>query len=543
MNKLINGVYLSLALCLVLSRCTNVNDSQQDEPVKIHVNNKDSTYIGVPLKFWATFKEPVKDRSRINWERGYGSILRHAAPTDADSGLSDTVYLEWRTPPKQKASGSNNILRYVDSVSVQVDNEQSEKVAVYIENIFPTLDSLVVNGLGRVPTKDSLFFAVHRGGPIHASFHFTDLLLETNLDIIWPSFITSAKKDYNSDLKELIYDFPEAPSGVYDRVGPISISDGSGASREWVLRFRTFKETGSLWIGAQGEVIKLSEEGFEVYRAKNDFGDGVLMGLNNNFLYLVDGALKRIKKVRTIDYEQDSDFRLSTFNPVHAFEVSSQFIWDAQQDLSIRNSTKIRRYSLNTGNILSDSLPLVAGRVMSMRANTNLNGGLWFVNSEQNKLFLVREGKIDMEIDLDLESPKLLAYDAEKELCWVANENIILMINKNGSQVGKITGFGNVSSLSAGQGVCWVADSYENIVYKFNHSITKERSSEELTSTEFKKDYEHPVAVSMVFGDVPSCWVADDGIGTVMLINDKGEETSRFTGMTAPRQISINKGE
>ena len=63
-----------------------------------------------------------------------------------------------------------------------------------------------------------------------------------------------------------------------------------------------------------------------------------------------------------------------------------------------------------------------------------------------------------------------------------------------------------------------------------------------LVEREFSHIFVDPVAVVPIIQQDKFCWVADKGTGSVVKLDDAGNEVVRFTGMTDPQIILVNQG-
>ncbi len=516
---------------------------KSDEPFSIKLHYDDTIYVGVPLKFYITFSEPIQNYNQINWQRGSAVFFKNRQqPIGKDSLSSDTVYLEWDEPPKRNNIVSD-FMKFMDTISVQVGNIPSTKVPVEVVNVFPKLKQVIVNGIEDSVKTDTVFISCHNGAFINVTLKFTDALKESPIEAVWPDFLPGAQRLNVQGFNTVDYHFSDkAPTVNTDRLGPLTIHDGDGASRLKYCRFRTYQEKGSLWVGTANELLKLSEQGFKITSIDHNLDPNMLLAFRKNSLYWFNKSDGSVLKYNSLSFEKVPEFSVTPPSMPWAMEVDNQSFWEAHQDPLFQDSSVILKYSVINGQESINKLPRIPGRVLAMSLNTDMVDGLWYVSSHTNSVYLIGEGELKMEVENVVERPKFLSFDPIRDICWVANESEIAMVNTKGNIMGKISDLVKISSISAGWGICWVVDSFTKTVYKLDQSVTKVRTINDRSSHELAIQFEHPTTAEMVQDNPPSCWIADDGIGSVIRLDNTGREIARYTGLTAPNIIVINQG-
>ena len=75
----------------------------------------------------------------------------------------------------------------------------------------------------------------------------------------------------------------------------------------------------------------------------------------------------------------------------------------------------------------------------------------------------------------------------------------------------------------------------------FDASITSDRTKDNLKDLEFMREVSDPIDVVMVRGVVPNALVAEYGSGSIVKMDNTGEEIFRISGINLPRKIVINQ--
>jgi hypothetical protein len=296
-------------------------------------------------------------------------------------------------------------------------------------------------------------------------------------------------------------------------------------------------------VGTPFEIIKLSSVGFEIFRLTRSNNSSVLMILNRDELYLLDEYTRRIQKYNTLTFKESRIFSMIAYSAPHAMVTGEKYLWVAQKDIRTQaDSSLILAVSYEDGKPVGDTLAATKGQILSMVPNPSFNQGMWYINSNENNIYLARDTGIVLNTTVSgLKHPKLLSYDIDEDQLWVASETALFMISSNGGLLGVIKEFGHISSISAGDGVCWVVDDFKDRVYKLLRTETKTRYISQLKANELSIPFQHPVGVSIIRQEDPGCWVADEGAGSVVKLDGLGIEQARFSGMTSPKSLLINQ--
>lgn len=535
---------LSSILVGFMDSCSEKSTAPDDGLVRttIYSLGSDSVYYGVPMKFWTTFSRAVADSHEINWELGSGSILRRSIYPSDTAITADTVYVVWNRLPALVKDSSSNRMRYFDTVRVGVGGVRSARKAVMIENIFPSLDSIKVQtGFTFRPKGDSLYIRVHNGEDFTLRTYTTDLLRTTALNYTWPSFMQMQ----NAGQGDSVFRFKVAATTDFDQTGVLRITDGTGANRTWKMRFQTYQETGSLWIGTTFEMIKISGQGMEVFRTTHPYEDHLLVALNSGIDALFRAEDKNlISKYSTLGFIQQPERILSFYTPT-AMTTYGSNLWVALEDPGAKtDSTKYRVETFNvydmktTGKLIRG----VKGKVQHIVARPDVPDALWMVvGKDSGAIVLATPDSIYVHNDSALIGPKKMDWDQEKKVLWVTNGRDVAMLNATGKRLILVKGFGNVTDISAGGGVCWVVDPYSNSLVILSESQVGERDLLSLAPGERQMTLSDPVACAVVRGPNPKCWIAENGAGRVVLIDRFGVQSSTYTGMVSPRMLLVNQ--
>ena len=156
-------------------------------------------------------------------------------------------------------------------------------------------------------------------------------------------------------------------------------------------------------------------------------------------------------------------------------------------------------------------------------------------------IFNAKNDSIILTIDNVVTNPEFLSFDNETEVLWAANHNTLFLFAKNGTPLGSLTGFKNITAISSGLGFCWVADGLLQKVFLIDGDVTSNRTIEELSATEFSRDIPDPVDIVMVRGAEPMAMVAEYSSGSIIKLDELGNEVFRISGMNLPRKIAINQ--
>ncbi len=535
-------IYSLILLCLLaFSGCLFAPEKQTEDPsVKIQVVENDTQYVGIPLKFWVTLKKPVSSNSEISWERGTANIFKRGRLADGEIIRSDTIYLEWRELPQYTRTGqSNKELLYLDTIRAIVNGVRSQPIAVEIKNIFPVIDSIAIeNGLGHRVINDSIYISVPQGAPVVISPVVVDKYNESTLEYNWPEFLRSNGENPKEGKNGVFY-FDDAPIQEVDYKGNLSISDGLGGERDYHIRYRSYDASKSVWVGSNTQLIKFAEEGFEIFKSNYNLGDEIILGIHRAFnaLYVADDDKKILRKYSTLDLKPESNFLIASSRRLQNIALSPSAIWVAEEDPVDRSKSMLLKYSADNGASQNVILPKINGQVLSMSTDPQNTGRLWYINSIEDTVYVAQNDSIIFKI-AGVSSPKILSYDFESGICWVASSTTIYMISKYGNMEGQISGFKNINSVSAGSGFCWVSDSYLKKIWLLNSINTRKRNLDALSPDEVEVPIDNPVHLSIVNGELPSVWVLDAGKGALFKISAQGSTDAILSGMIQPRVVA-----
>lgn len=517
---------------------TSSDSNSQSLTFKLGRFNNDSLYRGNTLKFWASYNRRILDSSLALWQVGEGQIIRRAFHPSDSNFTSDTIYVDWDRLPKESFRDSaTGLLRYRERVSVSVAGALSQSLNVYLENLRPILDSLKIRtGFTYVPTKDSIFLAISQGGTLELKMYTHDDYKEGSISYFWPSFFSFIGYDKGSDM----YRMNIFTNTELDQTGTLEMRDSYGANRKWKLRFLTYQETGSIWVATPFDITKISPKGQRVFKTIHGYKDALTMDLasGRDALFIADPSKKWISKYTALSYQPLPEQLINGLTPI-SLKSQNDFLWVAGVDL--KNNSTVIQYDTRDLKPTGVSLPTIRGKLLEIAPHHDISGAVWYLKSNSDTISLESIDSVYVKNDSVLKLPKLLSWDKQKSVLWVTNGKTVVMLNSNGKSQGKISGFGNISSISAGMGYCWVVDQQDQKLYMFNYSNNSERSVDNLGTSEYMRTLSDPVACSIVQSTVPTCWVAENGSGSVVNYDIFGEQVIRYTGLVAPRVILVNQ--
>lgn len=181
----LKALNIALVICFLFCGCGQVPVDPGDGGFKtrLSVQEGEHRFIGIPLKFWATFTDPVQDKSEISWIKGAGTLVKRVDVTTSNPALSDTVWITWDHLPKSSVGTDGRTMQYIDTVTVAVNgvHSNSGKILINIENIAPSVDYIIINNIKYPSYGDSIFFPVHAGAQVDMRVSLYDPLKITCL--------------------------------------------------------------------------------------------------------------------------------------------------------------------------------------------------------------------------------------------------------------------------------------------------------------------------------------------------------------------------
>lgn len=518
--------------------------------LRVQTNFSADSYQGGLVKAWvnvSSFGLNSDQEDLINWKVGKGRVSRRSnALNTSDSTIaSDTIWFEWNVaPPLTLDSTEVDSVTftvdsvYLDSVAVEIEGLHSDWILFNIQNVLPMLDSLYLGGVISA-VKDSVLRLYGYPGQL---VEFSLTLKDPFMEELAPRFEfedVPGLRQINSDSG---YTFRwQAPDSIVDDVFDFKVRDESySGSRIYQMRMITYKETGSVWVGASQDLIKVSNTGSEIFRIENQFQEISDMTVNSNriYMWLVDrgqNALYRISNSGEIVYQDSALFTQPTALEI---DVQSGALWVA--DLPTSDAGRIRKYDPVAIDQLTEvsAISNQTGPITSLTIDQFENDLMMFLAPEGDYISLVRDGVLDTTFTGIVNRPQHITYDAQIGMAWVADSSSVILIDTVGEVQATITGFEFISSLSSGNGEVCIADARGDEIIRFSSNISGNRQKGDGIIT---PGFNTPADIALSYID-NSCWVADSESGSVVKVDTDGNIVLRVTGMAQPKTITIHQG-
>lgn len=537
-----------IAIGLSLVACSTATDDTGT--LRVQTNFSADSYQGGLVKAWvnvSSFGLNSDQEDLINWKVGKGRVSRRStALNTSDSTIaSDTIWFEWNVaPPLTLDSTEVDSVTYtvdsvyLDSVAVEIEGLHSDWMLFNIQNVLPMLDSLYLGGVISA-VKDSVLRLYGYPGQL---VEFSLTLKDPFMEELAPRFEfedVPGLRQINSDSG---YTFRwQAPDSIVDDVFDFKVRDESySGSRIYQMRMITYKETGSVWVGASKDLIKVSNTGSEIFRIENQFQEISDMTVNSNriYMWLVDrgqNALYRISNSGEIVYQDTALFTQPTALEI---DVQSGALWVA--DLPTSDAGRIRKYDPVAIDQLTEvsAISNQTGPITSLTIDQFENDLMMFLAPEGDYISLVRDGVLDTTFAGIVNRPQHITYDAQIGMAWVADSSSVILIDTVGEVQATITGFEFISSLSSGNGEVCIADARGDEIIRFSSNISGNRQKGDGVIT---PGFNTPADIALSYID-NSCWVADSESGSVVKVDTDGNIALRVTGMAQPKTITIHQG-
>lgn len=557
----------ALAILMALDGCVS---KKKDEPMAVNIlvdrdkSAKAYPYRGGLFKVWVGLSD-VRDIADVRWKTGKADIAYRNSTTEDGEIVGDTVYLHWESLPKEwvkidtmKTDSSgvfayDTTIRYLDSIGVVVDGEESDLEVVEIHNILPRIDSLGLEGI-RQEGDSVLTLAVHPGESIEIEMLFSDAF---NLDypvqeVRWPegigNFISKRKSD---SLWSWTW---EVPNELVDTVLPLILTDKGGyGTREYRLEVVVYGEAGSAWVVSGSDLVKFSPGGREVVRVKGSFSEVSDLVLNSNSaiqnkVWVADLGKGEISKYDAFGRLLWKD--KGSFNTPYsiALDVEASLVWVSSLDTIAGDVlySRVQRYKVTEGDSASIE-PIgasyrVAGAVKGLSVDQFERGLVWFVSPEEDFVGFIRGGATEAVVFRDsvyqFNRPSVVSYDPTRGKAWIADSSRVVVIDTSGNVQATITGFKFANSISAASGVCWISDAMAGKVYKFDIEDVSGRV--QASSGLIYDELIAPWSVSTSSVD-RSVWIADKEAGRVIRLDEDGNEIATGSGLTLPTLIRVHQ--
>lgn len=536
-------------ICLSLLNACSPND-ESGSIIRIQTDFTEKSYSGGLVKAWVNVKDfnlRADQDDLVNWKLGKGNISKRVTAISAIDSIivSDTVWFEWNVAPElyldstevDSVTWTVDSL-YLDSIAIDIEGIHSAWKVFDIQNVLPMLDTLYLGGVVTA-IRDSVIRLYGHPGQL---VEFDVTLRDNFVEDFAPRFEFEDVPGLRQIQSDSGYAFRwQAPDSIVDDVFEFKVRDESySGSRIYYMQMITYKETGSVWVGASKDLIKISSTGSEIFRIENQFQEISDIGINPNRIYvwILDrgkNILTRMTNSGEIVLTDSSKFIQPTALGV---DVQSGAIWVA--DLPSSAQGRVRKFDPAALDSLSEIsvLPDQQGPVTSIAIDQFEDDLMMFVVPEGDSIGLVRDGVLDTLFHAGVNRPQHIAYDAQLGQAWVADSSSVMLIDTLGVIKATIKGFNFISDLSTGNGEVCISDARADQIIRFNSNI-----SGNLTKTDglVTEGFNTPAGVAFSMTD-NSCWVADSESGSVAKVNSDGNIVFRVTGMDQPKIIAVHQG-
>lgn len=538
-----------IALMMLLSSCSQGTESEGN--LVIQTDFSADQYMGGLVKAWVnvgSFGITLDQDDLINWKVGKGEISKRVSVVSEEDSItivSDTIWFEWNVaPPLTLDSTEIDSVTfdidsvYLDSVAVDIEGRHSDWMIFNIQNVLPKLDSLYLGGVISAIRDSVIKLYGHPGQLVEFSVTTSDAFQEG----LAPRFEFEDVPGLKQIASDSGYTFKwQAPDSIVDDVFDFKVRDESySGSRKYQMRMITYKETGSVWVGASKDLVKISSTGSEIFRIENQFQEIADISVNPNRIYMwvVDrgqNTLYRFSNSGEMVYSDSATFTQPTAMGV---DVQSGALWVA--DLPTSDAGRIRKFDPTAIDELTEvaSITDQTGPITSLTIDQYQNDLMFYVVPEGDYISLVRDGALDTNFQDLVNRPQQISYDAQNGMAWISDSSSVILIDTLGAVQATITGFNFISGLSAGNGEVCIADARGDEIIRFTSTISGNRQKDDgIVTTGFNT----PAGVALSFAD-NSCWVADSESGSVVKVDTDGNINLRVTGMDQPKTIAVHQG-
>jgi hypothetical protein len=551
-NVLLTGIPWFLAIVLVvLSSCAD--EAVPDNRPKVYCDSHDMKYRGGLLKFWAEWPDTeVESSEQLRWKTGKGQIATRESERSRDLIVGDTVYIHWEELPTPTVeldttlndtggvASVDSIKYYIDSIAIIVDDYEAKNVAVEILNILPAFDSLYVAGTV-APADSTILLAAHPGEKINFYYTYRDTFNQDYApEVSWPSFGGDVRPLSGDSLPGWSVRFP---NNVLDTNLPLVMRDRGGyGERNYMLHIVSYRESGSAWAFAGGDLVKFSTSGSEILRLKDRFQSvsDLIIDPNLHRMWILDRETNGVYTYNTFGEELGYDTAFTDPLSV-AIDVESNLLWVSDLENPDSSVSRIRKFDIsNPSEFVELSSFSVPGPVRGFAANQYERDFLWFVSPESDFVGYIITGAdsaIIFDEGFDFNRPTMVSYAPESGMAWIADSSRVVVMDTSGTIHARITGFQYANALSAAGDACWISDIMRGEVVRFEQDITGS-----LTISDGLRVQSLVTPTSLAtFGLDGSVWVSDRGLGQVLLFDSDGDLQSAATGLTLPSLVRVHQ--
>jgi hypothetical protein len=542
--KKIRIIFMLSFFSTVMISCIWGEKNESSPRIESRASKNRFDYSGGEVYFVAHYPHPIRSSQR-SWRTGKANVLR-SIPVYNSKGLMsrESLWVDWDEMAYQKIDSifhNEELIRidtlHFDSISVSVDGRESPILLIQLLNMGPYVNEVVLHGRRLDVTDRIINLPAHRGEKLK----FGILLRNESVQ----RFKTQIKIPDHSEIRflsetdSIVWMEWAASRELMNDTIVIDFGDSRGASRSYQVHRFTYNETGSVWVGAGNEMIKVSEYGQEIFRL-DSFRQvqDIHVYANRHQIWVtdyLDHSLSLLKSDGSILWRDTSQF-----NKPEWIKIDPQADWIWVVDRTISNIGRLRRYSWQEDELISDfevlspNGPIGSFSVSSFYANLS-----WVVYPEADEIHKVSGEDVQaFGEELGVNRPAFVRIDHQNSNVWIADSASITLLSANGDSLAKIRGFSFISGLDVGGGTVCVSDARKNEVLLFKTSL---RGNKQTFDGIVLSGFSNPMGNSVLMKD-GSCWIADRDSGTLYKIDKNGFILVSKTGFKQPTVTAIHQG-
>ncbi len=503
--------------------------------------------------------DPV-DLDSLSWNLGSAEIVRHGIARNRDGLLiADTAFVQWRKlpkvsidtlPPRKDDTTKTPVLDtvYRDTLSVWVNNVESNRQVIKLLNILPQVDSLSLSDVPQNLQREVITWASRAGESSLLKLKIRDPFnsnYTVKMNWVGGTGITRISQT------DSVWEFQWlAPDSIMEDTIYLELSDARGAGvQRWPVHRFNYKEGGSVWIGGAVEVHKFSGRGQKV---NSVFLDGFEVGdiaiyPTRNSVWISDLGKNMLRRFDRDGKLLRADSNLRQISSL-SLDVVSQILWAG--DLLTSGQGRLTGFDMTR----SDSLVALSkrdtspnGPVSALTIDQYDATRLWFTRPELDQVLSWKGGQADTLVlvhnatdTLLVNRPHVLAYDARSRALWIGDSTSLILSDTTGAVLARITGFDFIGGMAAGAGEVCVTDARQNRLYRFRSSVRGIGLRADQDG-QYLGGFSNPMGVGFSPQD-KSCWVADRDAGSVVQVSATNALVRRITGFKLPSVIRIHQG-
>lgn len=562
-------IFLSIVFLSVVAFSSCSDSSGPNLTPKVNIDSPKKEYRGGLMKLWVQVPGTVTNLDDIRWVTGKATIAERFSQVDRNEIVADTVYIHWEQPPTMvltldstlnDSGGVENVdttVQYFDSIGVVVNDIPSEKIQIEIFNILPKIDSIFTGNSAMMTgtvADSTILLAANPGEKVRFSLTASDAL-DTNYQAVfeWPEIGDMTVQTLPDD--SLVSWSIRFPTTEVDTVVEFRVKDTGGwGIRVYNLHFVSYQESGSAWVAAQPDLVKVSRTGSEVKRISGEFRriSDIILNPNSNEMWVLDEDANALYYYNTFGELRNKD--TTTFRDPQsiAIDVESGFLWVSDLVSAGSDSSQIRRFDLSSPDSLREvGNPIsLGGPAKALSVDQFERDLIWFVVPETDTIgYLVNNGSSiqtnifdESNLGFRLNRPSKVSYDPFSGYAWIADSSRVVVIDTTGAVQAHIKGFQFANSISAAGNVCWISDILSGEVIRFTKSQIDAVAGDTLRADEGLSvdTFVSPSSVS-TFGKDQSVWVSDKDAGQVYLVGSDGTVLQAIPGLKLPSLVRVHQ--